>query len=66
MPTKNRIYVHPDIRSGKPCISGTRITVNDIIEYLDGGMSEAEILADFPSLTQADIRAALDYRSNDR
>lgn len=50
------ITINPDIRSGKPCIKGTRITVYDIFEYLAGGMSEADILSDFPSLTHEDIQ----------
>jgi uncharacterized protein (DUF433 family) len=50
------ISIHPDIRSGKPCIKGTRITVYDILEYLAGGMSEADILDDFPSLNSKDIQ----------
>ncbi|MGF1612706.1 MAG: DUF433 domain-containing protein [Gammaproteobacteria bacterium] len=49
----------PDIRGGKPCIKGTRITVYDILEYLARGMSEAKILDDFPSLKQEHLRAAL-------
>jgi uncharacterized protein (DUF433 family) len=56
-----RITITPDVRSGKPCIAGTRITVYDILEYLAGGMTEAEILADFPSLTQDDLRAVLAF-----
>ena len=53
---ENHITITPDIRSGKPCIKGTRITVYDILEYLAGGMTEQEILADFPSLGREDIR----------
>lgn len=53
------ITIDPTIRSGKPVIRGTRITVTDILEYLAGGMSESQILADFPDLTGDDIRAAL-------
>jgi uncharacterized protein (DUF433 family) len=56
-----RIVIDPQVRSGKPCIRGTRITVYDILEYLAGGMSEAQILADFPSLTAEDIRAVLSF-----
>lgn len=56
-----RIVIDPQVRSGKPCILGTRITVYDILEYLAGGMSETEILADFPSLTSDDIRAVLSF-----
>lgn len=55
------ISVTPDIRGGKPCIKGTRITVYDILEYLAGGMTEAEILEDFPSLRPEHIRAALAF-----
>lgn len=54
-----RITLDPAIRSGKPTIRGTRITVSDILEYLAGGMTQAEILADFPDLSEMDIRAAL-------
>ena len=55
----DRITLDPEIRSGKPVIRGTRITVSDILEYLAGGMSQAEILEDFPDLDPEDIRAAL-------
>lgn len=53
------ITIEPGKRSGKPCIRGLRITVYDILEYLAGGMSEAEILEDFSELTADDIRACL-------
>jgi uncharacterized protein (DUF433 family) len=56
-----RITLNPDVRSGKPCIAGTRISVYDILEYLAGGMTEAEILKDFPSLNADDIKAALEF-----
>ena len=58
---QERISLSPDVRSGKPCIKGTRITVYDLLEYLAGGMSEDEILSDFPDLTREDIRAALGF-----
>ena len=58
---RERISVSPQIHFGKPCVRGTRITVGDILGYLAGGMSEAELLADFPQLTQDDIRACLTY-----
>jgi uncharacterized protein (DUF433 family) len=61
MSYENRIVIDPGIRSGKPCIKGTRITVYDILEYLAGGMSEDDILRDFPSLSRDDIRAALEF-----
>ena len=55
------ITVTPDIRSGKPCIRGTRITVYDILEYMAGGMSEQEILDDFPPLKPEHLKAALAF-----
>lgn len=48
MNLEDRILVDPAVRNGKPCIRGTRITVYDVLEYLAGGMSEAELLQDFP------------------
>jgi uncharacterized protein (DUF433 family) len=58
---EDRITVSPAVRSGKPCIKGTRITVYDVLEYLAGGMTEDKILGDFPDLTRDDIRAALAF-----
>lgn len=56
---RERISMDPAIRSGKPTIRNTRITVSDILEYLAGGMSREEILADFPDLSGDDISATL-------
>ena len=64
MTWRDRISLDPAIRSGKPCIKGTRITVYDLLEYLAGGMSEKEILQDFPQLDVLDIRAALGFAAN--
>jgi len=61
MDWRDRITIEPGKRSGKPCIRGLRITVSDILEYLAGGMSEDEILADFPQLERDDIRAVLAF-----
>ena len=61
MSLEDRISIDPAIRGGKPCVKGTRITVYDILEYLAGGMSEDQILEDFPALTRKDIRAALEF-----
>jgi uncharacterized protein (DUF433 family) len=61
MSSLERITMTPDVRFGKPCIRGTRITVGDVLGYLAGGMSEDQILADFPQLTRDDIRACLAY-----
>ncbi len=56
-----RITLDPAIRGGKPVIRGTRITVTDVLEYLAGGMTPEEVLADFPDLTTDDIRAVLAF-----
>jgi uncharacterized protein (DUF433 family) len=58
------ITIEPGKRGGKPCIRGLRITVYDVLEYLASGMSEAEILADFPDLTSEDIRACLAFAAD--
>lgn len=55
------ISINPNVRFGKACIAGTRITVSDILGWLSGGMSEAEIIEDFPQLTVENIREALAY-----
>jgi len=57
----DRIVSDPQIRFGKATVRGTRITVGDVLSYLASGMSEDEILSDFPSLTREDIRACLAY-----
>jgi uncharacterized protein (DUF433 family) len=61
MSWQERILINPAVRSGKPCVKDTRITVYDVLEYLAGGMSEDEILKDFPDLTRDDIRACLAF-----
>jgi len=58
------ITIEPGKRSGKPCIRGLRITVQDILEYLAGGMSEDEILQDFSELTRDDIKACLAFAAD--
>lgn len=58
------ITIDPGKRSGKPCIRGLRITVYDVLGYLAAGISHAEILADFPDLTEADIRACLAFAAD--
>ncbi len=57
----SRITIDPEIRFGKPCVRGTRLTVGDILSYLASGLSEGDILADFPQLTRDDIRACLAF-----
>jgi uncharacterized protein (DUF433 family) len=58
------ITIEPGKRGGKPCIRGMRITVYDVLEYLASGMSQAEILEDFPDLTQEDIKACLAFAAD--
>jgi len=58
------ITIDPGKRSGKPCIRDLRITVTDILEYLAAGMSENEIVRDFPDLTVDDIHASLAFAAD--
>jgi uncharacterized protein (DUF433 family) len=64
MDLTNRITIEPGKRSGQPCIRGMRITVRDVLEYLAGGMTVPELLADFPELTEDDIRACLAFAAS--
>ncbi|HYH85662.1 MAG TPA: DUF433 domain-containing protein [Pyrinomonadaceae bacterium] len=58
------ITIEPGKRSGKPCIRGMRMTVYDVLEYLASGMSQEEILEDFPCLTKEDILACLAFAAD--
>ena len=58
------ITIEPGKRSGQPCIRGMRITVYDVFEYLASGMTVAEVLHDFPELTETDIRACFAYAAD--
>ena len=60
----SRITIDPEVRFGKPCVRGTRLTVGDVLSYLASGMTEDEILADFPQLTRNDIRACLAFAAD--
>ena len=64
MDDRKIITIEPGKRSGKPCIRGLRITVYDILEYLAGGMTNEQILRDFPYLTAEDIQACLAYAAD--
>lgn len=64
MDYRNIITLEPGKRGGKPCIRGLRITVGDILGWLAAGMSTQEILADYPDLTEEDIRACLAYAAD--
>jgi uncharacterized protein (DUF433 family) len=59
-----RITIDPDMRGGKPCIRGMPITVYDVLSFLASGMSQEEILADFPYLEAEDIRASLAFAAD--
>ncbi|MCY4155059.1 MAG: DUF433 domain-containing protein [Gammaproteobacteria bacterium] len=59
-----RITIEAGKRGGKPCIRGLRITVYDILEYLASGMTEQDILADFPDLEPKDIKACLSFAAD--
>ena len=58
------ITLDPQVRFGKPCIRGMRITVADVLGWLASGMSTSEIIADFPELTAEDIQAVLAYAAD--
>ena len=60
----NHISIDPEIRFGKPCIKGTRISVSDILNWLASGMTMQEIIEDYPSLKEDDIKAALSFAAN--
>lgn len=64
MEYKKLITIEPGKRGGKPCIRGLRITVYDVLEYLASGMTEEELLNDFPDLTPDDIQACLCYAAD--
>lgn len=64
MDYRDIITIKPGKRSGKPCIRGMRITVQDRSEYLADGMSQEEILADFPELTREDTRTCLAFAAD--
>lgn len=64
MDYRNIITIEPGKRGGKPCIRGLRITVYDVLDWLAAGMSEEEILHDFPDLQREDIRAVLSFAAD--
>ena len=61
MAWQDYIVVDAAVRSGKPCIAGTRLTVSDVLEYLASGMSEGKLLADFPELRHEHVQAVLAF-----
>ena len=60
-PLLQRIWIDPAVCGGKPCIKGTRIWVSLILDFLADGMSEAELLAEYPQLAHEDVLAAIAY-----
>jgi uncharacterized protein (DUF433 family) len=58
---ENRITIEPGKRSGQPCIRGLRITVWDVLGWLAAGMSEEQIITDYPELEKDDFRAVFEY-----
>ena len=64
MDYRSRVTITPGRRSGQPCIRDLRMTVSDVLDHLAGGMTEDEILADFPDLEREDIRAALAFAAD--
>lgn len=64
MSYRDIITIGPGKRGGKPCIRGMRITVYDVLEYLASGMTQEEVLKDFPYLTREDILACLSYAAD--
>lgn len=61
---RDLITIEPGKRGGRPCIRGMRMTVYDILEYLASGMTQQQILQDFPFLTAEDIQACLAYAAD--
>lgn len=64
MDYQHLITIEPAKRGGKPCIRGLRMTVGDVLDYLASGMSQEDILRDFPDLTAEDIRACLAFAAD--
>ena len=61
MPALNRISIDPNVRFGKPCVKGTRIMVGEVLGHLSTGMTEAELIAEFPQLVHEDILECLAF-----
>lgn len=61
---KKIIQIRPDVRFGKPCIRETRISVYDVLSWLASGMTQEDIIEDFPELSNEDIQACLAYAAD--
>lgn len=64
MDYRKHIVIEPAIRSGKPCVKGTRITVYDVLGYLAAGMTVEQVVTDFPTLKTEDVRACLAFAAD--
>jgi len=60
----DRIRISPNIRFGRPCIKGTRISVYDVLSWLASGMNQEQIISDYPELTLDDIKSCLAYAAD--
>ncbi len=58
------IVINPEVRFGKPCVRNTRISVYDVLSWLASGMTNKEIIEDYPELTENDIQACLAYAAD--
>ena len=61
---RDYITIDPNMRGGKPCVRGLRITVYEVLEYLASDMTEAQILEDFPDLTRDDLKACIAFAAD--
>jgi len=61
---KDHITIEAGKRSGKPCVRGLRISVYDVLSWLADGMTEADIIEDYPELNHDDIAACLSFAAN--
>lgn len=59
-----RISVNPTVCGGRPVVTGTRVRVTDVLEMLAGGATPAEVAADFPYVSEEDVRAVLAYAAS--
>lgn len=64
MSYQERITIEPGKRGGRPCVRGMRIAVSDVLGWLAAGMSHEQIIADFPELTEEDLRACLAFAAD--
>jgi uncharacterized protein (DUF433 family) len=61
MDYRQHIAINPEVRGGKPCVKGTRITVGDVLGFFASGMTEKQVLSDYPELSNDSIRACFAY-----